>query len=65
MIVFQSEEKYLRRREFIVWDKWLKIFKDIHKNLNKRNNEKKLFHGRKFLDITFPLLWYGNNLRAI
>ena len=63
MSVFQSVGKILRKgREFIVWNKWLKIFKDIHKNVNGRNNEKKLFHGRNFCGITFPLLWYSNNL---
>ena len=57
MSVFQSVGKILRKgREFIVWNKWLKIFKDIHKNVNGRNNEKKLFHGRNFCGITFPLL---------
>ena len=57
MSVFQSAGKILRKgREFIVWNKWLKIFKDIHKNLNERNNEKKLFHGRNFCGITLPLL---------
>lgn len=41
---------------FIVWNKWLKVFKDIHKNLNKSSNEKKLFHRINFLYKTFPFL---------
>ena len=49
MSVFQSAGKILRKgREFIVWNKWLKIFKDIHKNLNERNNEA----------VPWKFLWY-------
>lgn len=57
LMCFSVSGKTLRRgKEFIDWNKWLKIFKDTHKNLNKSDKEKKLFHGSNFLDITCPLL---------